>query len=145
MDPNWASFSDDKNPPAIPLLAVAHLVSWLRWSRLVIDWHNYGYTILRMTKKGHYSVTLYHWFEKIFGRGAFGYFCVSEAMKADLEKNWDVKYCCLFGTRSDFTELVYYMTDLRKYTRKQPWKNLMRSSPLMTSERHLQKRSRGQS
>jgi beta-1,4-mannosyltransferase len=78
-------------PPAIPILLVAHIVSWLRWSRLVIDWHNYGHTILAVTKKKHFSVTLYRWFEKIFGRGAHAYFCVSKAMREDLRDNWGIR------------------------------------------------------
>ncbi|KAL3876070.1 hypothetical protein ACJMK2_033954 [Sinanodonta woodiana] len=37
------------NPPSIPTIAVSVLVCLLRWSHLVIDWHNYGYTILGLT------------------------------------------------------------------------------------------------
>ncbi|KAJ1873593.1 mannosyltransferase [Coemansia sp. RSA 990] len=37
-----------QNPPAIPTLFVAQLCAWLTGARLVIDWHNYGYTILGM-------------------------------------------------------------------------------------------------
>lgn len=35
-----------QNPPSIPVLLIAYLVSILRNTRLIIDWHNYGYTIL---------------------------------------------------------------------------------------------------
>lgn len=41
-----------QTPPAIPVLAVAHLCVILRWSRLVIDWHNYGYSILNISRPG---------------------------------------------------------------------------------------------
>ncbi len=39
-----------QNPPSIPTLLVARVVTWL-WSGagLVIDWHNYGYTIMQTT------------------------------------------------------------------------------------------------
>ena len=37
-----------KNPPTIPTLAVAWLVARIRGSRVIIDWHNLGYTILAM-------------------------------------------------------------------------------------------------
>jgi len=38
-----------QNPPAIPSLLVCYIVSLLRNSHLVVDWHNYGYTILGLT------------------------------------------------------------------------------------------------
>lgn len=100
-----------ENPPAIPLLAVAHLVSWLRWSRLVIDWHNYGYTILNVTKKGHWSVAVYKLFEKVFGRGTYANFCVSKAMQADLSKNWGVRWSFLFQLLNS-PERMCYTIDL---------------------------------
>ncbi|KAI3317076.1 glycosyltransferase family 33 protein [Xylariaceae sp. AK1471] len=39
-----------QNPPSIPTLAIALLISILRNTRLMIDWHNYGWTILASTK-----------------------------------------------------------------------------------------------
>ena len=39
--PNIAQLSR-QNPPAIPALPLAVLVSRLRRARLVVDWHNYG-------------------------------------------------------------------------------------------------------
>ncbi|KAJ2661159.1 mannosyltransferase [Coemansia sp. RSA 1200] len=35
-----------QNPPAIPTLAVARICTCLTDTKLIIDWHNYGYTIL---------------------------------------------------------------------------------------------------
>jgi beta-1,4-mannosyltransferase len=40
-----------QNPPSIPTLAVCVLVCWLRRTKLVIDWHNFGFTILAMRVK----------------------------------------------------------------------------------------------
>lgn len=80
-----------QNPPAIPLLAVALLVSVLRRSKVVIDWHNYGYTWLAVNRPGSsLLVGLYYIYERIFGRLAHGNLCVSHAMKADLKANWGV-------------------------------------------------------
>ena len=37
-----------QNPPTIPTFPVVWLVCLLRGSRMVIDWHNYGYSILAL-------------------------------------------------------------------------------------------------
>jgi len=38
-----------QTPPAIPTLAIAQIASYLRSQRLIIDWHNLGYTILALS------------------------------------------------------------------------------------------------
>lgn len=51
-----------QNPPGLPGIAVAWLVCALRGSRLVIDWHNYGYTIMALSHgQGHLLVRLAKW------------------------------------------------------------------------------------
>ncbi|KAJ4270457.1 mannosyltransferase [Fusarium torreyae] len=59
----------DINPPSIPTFHVALLVSLIRGSKLVVDWHNYGYTILAQNK-WYYKplVPVYRWYETGFGR-----------------------------------------------------------------------------
>lgn len=42
-----------QNPPAIPTMLVARVASVLRGQKVVIDWHNFGYTILKMKLKEH--------------------------------------------------------------------------------------------
>ena len=37
-----------QNPPSIPTLALAQLLSWIMGSKLVIDWHNTGCSILAL-------------------------------------------------------------------------------------------------
>ena len=37
-----------KNPPSIPTLALVWLVGRLRGSKVIIDWHNLGYSILAL-------------------------------------------------------------------------------------------------
>ncbi|KAI0537837.1 family 33 glycosyltransferase [Xylaria digitata] len=39
-----------QNPPSIPTLVISFLISVLRNTQLMIDWHNYGWTILSGTK-----------------------------------------------------------------------------------------------
>lgn len=37
-----------QNPPAIPTLAIVKLVALLRGSRVIVDWHNTGYSVLAL-------------------------------------------------------------------------------------------------
>lgn len=82
-----------QNPPSIPTLPILFIFSKLTRSKLVIDWHNYGYSILSLNLgPNHQLVRIYKWIEIQFGRLADAGFCVSEAMKADLVKNFGLKY-----------------------------------------------------
>jgi beta-1,4-mannosyltransferase len=77
-------------PPAIPALLIAHLVCALRGSRLVVDWHNFGYTILAL-KLGaaHPFVRLSAWYERVLSRGAHASLAVTVAM-TDFLGTWGV-------------------------------------------------------
>lgn len=81
-----------QNPPCIPTLAVAILVCFLRGSKLVIDWHNYAYTIMGLSL-GHENllVKFAKWFEKFFGKFATSNICVTKALQADLNTNFNIK------------------------------------------------------
>ncbi|KAG5980137.1 hypothetical protein E4U55_004360 [Claviceps digitariae] len=58
-----------QNPPSIPTFHVALIVSLIRGSKVVIDWHNYGHTILAQ-KSLPYAVlvSLYKWYEMTLGK-----------------------------------------------------------------------------
>lgn len=75
-----------QNPPSIPTLLVATIVCFLRQTRLVIDWHNFGYSILGL-KLGsdHPLVQISRWYEKVLARTAYSHFAVTDAMKSVLE------------------------------------------------------------
>ena len=83
-----------QNPPSIPTLPA--LQFYCRFlcrgrSKLVIDWHNYGYTILAMSQPSGSLLTRFaETIERQFGRGAAANFCVTSAMKKDLAMNWNV-------------------------------------------------------
>ncbi|KAJ2679414.1 mannosyltransferase [Coemansia spiralis] len=63
-----------QNPPAIPTLAVARASAFMTGAKLIIDWHNYGYTILAMSLgDGHPIVSV-----------------AKCAMAADLRDNWKI-------------------------------------------------------
>jgi len=103
-----------QNPPAIPTLAVATLVCALRGSRLVIDWHNFGYTVLRVSMLarrgqptsgrlgagGRLLIGVAEAFERICCRGATAHLCVSEAMARELRDNWRVRATVLYDRPS---------------------------------------------
>ncbi|KAK7734907.1 mannosyltransferase [Cytospora paraplurivora] len=58
-----------QNPPSIPTLAVAYLACALRNTRLIIDWHNYGWTILAGTRGAtHPFVRISKLYEALLGR-----------------------------------------------------------------------------
>lgn len=109
-----------QNPPALPALMVAWLVSVIRDARFVIDWHNYTWSMLgerwKMTEnelglemymdsmevkkektfrrigggRAKY-IRLTHYLEGLLGRAADASLCVSAAMADDLKKRWAVE------------------------------------------------------
>jgi beta-1,4-mannosyltransferase len=80
-----------QNPPAIPTLVVARLLAWLRASRLVVDWHNFGADMLALRLgRGHPIVRAAAVVERRFGAGADAHLCVSAAMRAELAGRWGV-------------------------------------------------------
>ncbi|GAO47109.1 putative beta-1,4-mannosyltransferase [Saitoella complicata NRRL Y-17804] len=81
-----------QNPPSLPTLLVARIACWLRGSRLVIDWHNFGYTILGLKLgKNHPLVRISEWYERFFGKLAHAHFTVTDAMAIFLKESWGIK------------------------------------------------------
>jgi len=81
-----------QNPPAIPTLFVALLVARLRAAKLVIDWHNFAYTMLALkVGRQHPVVQLARWYEHVMGCRADAHLCVSRLMQAELRKNWGLR------------------------------------------------------
>lgn len=77
-----------QNPPSIPTLAIALLISVLRNTHLMIDWHNYGWTILAGTKgREHPFVKISKAYECALGQAApTANITVTHAMKRQLER-----------------------------------------------------------
>ncbi|KAI8119684.1 hypothetical protein FF38_14025 [Lucilia cuprina] len=83
-----------QNPPGIPTLVVSYLYCAVTRTRLIIDWHNYTYTILGLGIRGGETskiCRLSKWIEKWCGRKANANFCVTTAMKEDLSYNWNIR------------------------------------------------------
>ncbi|CAF0713323.1 unnamed protein product [Brachionus calyciflorus] len=76
-----------QNPPSIPTLGLVYFYCQLFKSKFVIDWHNYGYTILAI-KSGYDNilVKICKKFEVYFGQRSDLNFCVTQAMRDDLNK-----------------------------------------------------------
>ncbi|KAF1835630.1 chitobiosyldiphosphodolichol beta-mannosyltransferase [Decorospora gaudefroyi] len=80
-----------QNPPSIPTLSVASLICFLRHTDLVIDWHNFGYSILAM-KLGdtHPLVKVSEIYEKVFAKAATHHITVTNAMARVLKADYGV-------------------------------------------------------
>ncbi|WOL13077.1 UDP-glycosyltransferase TURAN [Canna indica] len=92
-----------QNPPSVPTLAAVKLASWLRRSKFIIDWHNFGYTLLGLSHgRSHIIVKIYHWFESYFGRMADGSLCVTRAMQHELAENWGINATVLYDQPPEF-------------------------------------------
>lgn len=87
-----------QNPPAIPTLFIVQFVCFVRGIKLIIDWHNFGYTILQLSV-GEKSllVKIAKWIEmSVFGSRAFHHFCVSKHMKEELKNKWGINATVLY-------------------------------------------------
>jgi beta-1,4-mannosyltransferase len=74
-----------QNPPSIPTLFAAWIAARLRGCRFVIDWHNFGYSMLALRLgPAHPAVRLSAAYEQMFRRWADGHLCVSRAMAAGM-------------------------------------------------------------
>ncbi|XP_053132935.1 chitobiosyldiphosphodolichol beta-mannosyltransferase isoform X2 [Hemicordylus capensis] len=92
-----------QNPPGLPSIAVTWVVCLLRRSKLIIDWHNYGYTIMSLTHgKRHPIVRIAKWYEELFGRLSDYNICVTEAMKEDLQVNCNIRAITLYDKPASF-------------------------------------------
>ena len=80
-----------QNPPSIPTLLVAEVICFLRRTRLVIDWHNFGYSILAMRLGiSHPLVRISRLYEWVFARSASAHLCVTRAMARTLTKDYRI-------------------------------------------------------
>jgi len=82
-----------QNPPAFPTLFVTWFSLRRRGVRFVIDWHNLGYTLLRLRLgRWHPAVRLARWFERRDARRVDANLCVSRSLAAFLESRFGVQH-----------------------------------------------------
>jgi beta-1,4-mannosyltransferase len=80
-----------QTPPPVPTIAACLLAARWRGATVIIDWHNYGHTILALRLgERHWAVRMTFWSEYMFGRLAAGHICVSQAMCRDLAARWGI-------------------------------------------------------
>ncbi|XP_070269145.1 chitobiosyldiphosphodolichol beta-mannosyltransferase [Myotis yumanensis] len=92
-----------QNPPGLPAIAVCWFVACLCGTKLVIDWHNYGYSIMGLVHgPSHCLVLLAKWYEKLFGRLSHLNLCVTSEMREDLAENWGIKAVTVYDKPASF-------------------------------------------
>ena len=84
-----------QNPPGIPSMLICWIICRLRGAKFIIDWHNYGYTILKVNNRPNFLVNLACKYEKYLGKKSDLNFCVSQAEKRDLKKEFNIDAICL--------------------------------------------------
>lgn len=86
-----------QNPPAIPSLALCWLYSKIFVCQFIVDWHNYGFSLMSLTLGTKNPLVRFAtWFENYFGRKADAHLCVTRAMKDDLQKRLGVSAITLY-------------------------------------------------
>jgi beta-1,4-mannosyltransferase len=96
-----------QNPPCVPILfvfVVHRLVQKVFCcgqvqTKLIIDWHNYGYTIMQANKVNSFSCYCAMLYEKALGKFADQNFTVSKAFKKDLNEK--------FGLANESISVLY--------------------------------------
>ena len=86
-----------QNPPCLPALLAAIVVSWFNKSKIMLDWHNFGFAMFeeRLGNK-HILVRLARALEKYLASYATFHICVSNAMKEWLSEHFHVRSLVLY-------------------------------------------------
>ncbi|KAG0220499.1 hypothetical protein B0O80DRAFT_489601 [Mortierella sp. GBAus27b] len=81
-----------QNPPSIPTLHVMQFVNWLKQRHIIIDWHNYGTSMVskRLGEKSIFT-KLASMYERLWGLKATIHVCVSRTMARELLYKFEKK------------------------------------------------------
>ena len=92
-----------QNPPALPGIGVCFLYCKLFKVKLVIDWHNYAYSILALSVGDkHKLVKISKWYEFFIGSKSENNLCVTQAMRKDLMDNHKINAITFYDCPPDF-------------------------------------------
>ena len=114
-----------QNPPSIPTLVVAQIICFFRNTKLIIDWHNFGYSILALRLgPSHPLVKVAEWYEGWFARGATAHFAVTNAMCRVLKTKWGIEALPLHDRPAEHfqhltvqqrTEVLYTLAETKEH------------------------------
>jgi len=91
-----------QTPPAIPTILVAWVIARLRGSRLVLDWHNLGWTIMAAQwGAGHPLVRLARLVERWSAHLGDAHLAVSSALAEHLRTSWGLEPVSVLRDRPD--------------------------------------------
>jgi beta-1,4-mannosyltransferase len=80
-----------QNPPSLPSLLLASIAARAHQATLIIDWHNYGFSMLAMRfGRDDRLVRWAEWYEGVIGRWAHHHICVSQALASDLANRYGI-------------------------------------------------------
>jgi beta-1,4-mannosyltransferase len=88
-----------QSPPAIPTLLLVWFACFVRRAQMIIDWHNYGYSLLQVglaprgttpSRAARALVRVAYAYEGAIGRLAHANLCVTHAMSRDLRARWGI-------------------------------------------------------
>jgi beta-1,4-mannosyltransferase len=85
-----------QDPPCVPVISTVVIICFLKRTKVIVDFHNYGFTILNMSVKNRCIIWLAKKYEMVFGRRAHYHLCVSNQMKYDLQRNYGIKFLFSF-------------------------------------------------
>ena len=84
-----------QNPPGIPSILICWLFCKIKRVIFIIDWHNYGYTILKVNNRNKLIIKIAYLYEKYLSKKSDINLCVSQAEKRDLKKQFLIDSICL--------------------------------------------------
>ncbi len=101
-----------QNPPALPALPLCYLYTVFHPStKLVLDWHNYDHIVLGLSLGSYHPIVLLtRLVENFVGARVNNSFCVSKAMKKDLEERLGVCATVLYDRPSNDFRLAINMS-----------------------------------
>uniref|UniRef100_A0A6A7G8H1 UDP-Glycosyltransferase/glycogen phosphorylase n=1 Tax=Hirondellea gigas TaxID=1518452 RepID=A0A6A7G8H1_9CRUS len=131
------SFILVQNPPSLPTLSVVQFVCTVRCCRLVIDWHNFGYSLLGLRLgKNHPVVKIAYWYERLCGKGAYANFCVSNSMKNFLRAEFNIEAIVLYDRSPEFFCKTSLIEQHQLFSRLQEEKSLKELSGWIPSAKN---------